>query len=475
MIVGLGVWLIAALDMVVGAAPRDPGTRFCDLPSECGPGGVCVGFVCRVGSDRAKVEVLHRVAVPPPVIDVGATELASAARVLVNTLRTELAATGFYEVVPVAAHPASGVREGASPAEVRRVAWAAAGVDRIIQVACTVRAKGATEKTLVCKLKAVETERWITIDLPAGRLQPVSGSSGARAIAIAWSNALVGYDTGIAGSAGTRLAGTSEQAPGVKEIVTVGDDGTGWQLITQNRNLNLNPAWGPGGVLGWMSYASGNPDWWVDGKPFSTRPGLNAGGTWSPDGKMIALSLAEAGDSELVLIDAKTGQEEARLTDHPSIDTSPTWSPDGKRIAFVSDRGGAQPQIYVLSLAGGPLEQLTHEGYNVSPDWSPTGQSIAFQRQNGNDFVIMRYDFDTGVSRRLTTMRGSAENPTFSPDGRRIAFSFVQDKQARLWVMTADGESPHPMGGETADRSFLAPTWEHHAPALRETLRETPR
>lgn len=472
----LGIWLAATLDVLAGATPKEPVTRFCDLPADCGAGGVCIGYVCRDGSDRAKLEVLHRVAVLPPVLAIGSSDLASTARVLVDALRIDLASTGFYEVVPPAAHPASAAREGASPAEVRRVAWVAAGVDRIVQTACAPRQ--GVPNSLVCKIKIVETERWTVFDFDGARIVAtpteaaanpiiVQGSAGARQLATTWTNALVGHDTGIPGALGTRVAGTSEMAPGNKEIVIVGADGGGWQAVTRNRNLNLNPAWGPGGVLGWMSYAAGNADWWVDGKPLSTRPGLNAGGTWSPDGRSIALSVAETGDAEIVLLDAKTGQEEARLTDDPAIDTSPSWSPDGKRLAFMSDRGGSQPQIYILSLAGGPLEQVTQGGYNVNPDWSPSAQSIAFQRQNGNDFVIMRYDLDTGAVKRLTTMRGSAENPSFSPDGRYIAFSLVNDKQARLWVMTADGDAPHPVGGEAADRSFLAPSWERTFPAPR--------
>ena len=93
-----------------------------------------------------------------------------------------------------------------------------------------------------------------------------------------------------------------------------------------------------------MSYVRNNADWVVDGRPFSTRRGLNAAGEWSPDQRLLAVSINESNNADIFLLDAKSGEVRRRLTSHPGVDTSPTWSPGGSQLAFVSNRRGT-PQI----------------------------------------------------------------------------------------------------------------------------------
>jgi len=442
------MWLQLLLTVAVGA-PED--ARLCEGPAACRPGEVCVGYTCLSGSERARVERLYRVAVVPPVVVGGSPAAHEIGRALYAHLLRDLEWTRLYDALGMDHLPNGWRLEGVSPAEVRPAAWRAGGFSRVVQVAIVpVGAESAR-----VRLRAVGVERFEVLALPEGdatvRLNDV------RAMSARWVNALVGWDTGLPGSVGTRLLGVTEVRRGIKEIAAIDADGQGYRQISHNGSLNLGPAWGPGGRVGWMSYLSGNTDWVVDGAPFSTRPGLNAAGKWSPDGRLLALSVAELGDAELILLDGATGEEHARLTDQRAVDTSPAWSPDGGRLAFVSDRVGGRPQIWILSLGDGDLVQLTREGYNTSPDWSPLGDSIIFTRQGGGgQFAIMRHDLDTGLTRRLTDLRGSAEHPSFSPDGRYIAFELKDARGSRLWVMTADGHGARPIAG---DRSFGSPAW----------------
>lgn len=433
------------------APPAPPELRPCERPSDCATGDLCVGWVCAGGSERARVEKLYRLAVPPAFASGPDDAVSGVAQAVQRQITSDLQWSGFYDLLPNERLPSGWVHEGASPSETRPELWQLAGVHAVVKIAAFAVAPGRFR----VRVRLVGVERFRVVDLPEG--DATIDASGVRALSARWVNALIGWDTGRAGSIGTRLVGVTEVDKGVKEIATVAADGAAFQQITRNGSLNLGPAWGPRGAIGWMSYASGNADWWVDGEPFSTRPGLNAAGAWSPDGKQLAISLAELDNSEIVLLDAQTGEENARLTDHRAVDTSPAWSPDGTRIAFVSDRVGGQPQVFVLSLGDGRLEQLTREGYNTSPEWSPTGETIAYIRQSGATFVIMRYDLDTRVTRRLTDGRRSAESPTFSPDGRYIAFESKESEGSRLWLMNADGTNRRPAG---LSRSFISPSWE---------------
>lgn len=103
-----------------------------------------------------------------------------------------------------------------------------------------------------------------------------------------------------------------------------------------------------------------------------TTGGRSYSPAWSPDGSMIAYSLAE----EIVITPATGGRvryvTRCRLPDCIG-DLAPSWSPDGSQLAFVrQEDGGATFQMYVVDVDGSDLHRLTsgpleHE----APMWRP--------------------------------------------------------------------------------------------------------
>lgn len=442
---------LAACVTVTGAGEH----RFCKMPSHCPPDAVCVAGACLEGADRARVEVLHTVAVPDPTVLADEPWLRQAASQVGRQLRRDLVWTGFYGLLPAERFPGGWQREGARPSRTQRVRWMQAGAARVVKASLWPDlAPGAFR----LRIRLVHTEADEVVDLPSADV--VVRPGGARHAVARWVNALVGHDTGLPGSAGTRIAVSVRVRTGVKEVAIVeSGEGRTW-YATANGSLNLGPAWRPDGALGYMSYRGGNPDWLVDGEAFSDRPGLNAAGSWSPDGRFLALSVAEDSNSDLVLLDATTGEEHSRLTDHPAVDTSPAWSPDGRRIAFVSDRGGG-PEIWILTLADGGLSRLTQGGYITSPAWSPLGDTLVYaQLVRPGVFSIVRRNLATGATKRLTPTSVSAESPAFSPDGRYLAFVRREgDKDARLWMMHVDGKHARPVPSPV--QPTFSPAWNH--------------
>jgi TolB protein len=219
-------------------------------------------------------------------------------------------------------------------------------------------------------------------------------------------------------------------------------DGGNVAGVTGNRSLNILPSLGPGGQVLFTSYAKRNPDLWMStggaAQRVSQHPGLNLGGTMSPTGGSIALTMSKDGNSELYLIDPN-GTIKSRLTNNQAIDGSPSWSPGGNQLAFVSSRAGG-PQVYRMSASGGGASRLTRRGsYNQTPDWSPgegeDGGWVAYAGRDGANFDIFAVNVDSGQLKRLTQGGGRNTDPSWAPDGRLIAFS-----SSRGGIVVANGD-----------------------------------
>jgi Tol biopolymer transport system component len=162
-----------------------------------------------------------------------------------------------------------------------------------------------------------------------------------------------------------------------------------------------------------------------------TSDGDTTGGSFSPDGTMVAFSRWNDG---LYVVDAKGGSPQLVAKSYMAwwLD-SPAWSPDGSRIA------------YTVYLEGGP-EGLTYEIWTVKPDgtdprllidlgecggggcsgalaWSPDGSMLAFESMRDDPSTrtravyVVRAD-GTGLHR----INKDGAEPSWSPDGSRIVF-----------------------------------------------------
>jgi WD40 repeat protein len=142
---------------------------------------------------------------------------------------------------------------------------------------------------------------------------------------------------------------------------------------------------------------------------------------FSPDGKFLAGGtrsiLFGSDDGEVIVWDARTGEESLRLAGHTNSILSLAYRPNGKHLASASADGtvrlwGVPPGPEARSLTG-------HTDRINSLVFSPDGKKLATASW---DHTIKLWDTRTG--KETATLRGHSNfvsSVVFSPDGNRLA------------------------------------------------------
>ena len=150
--------------------------------------------------------------------------------------------------------------------------------------------------------------------------------------------------------------------------------------------------------------------------------------------------MAVAGNTDIYRVSADGG-ESVRLTSSPGIDVGGSFSPDGKQIVFESDRSGSQ-QIYVMDADGSDQRRISFFGGRAAtPEWSPRGDQIAFTHISGN-FRIATMS-PNGKNMRHLTNSWQDEAPTWAPNGRIIQFFRTQRNsgETSIWQVDLTGRN----------------------------------
>jgi TolB protein len=229
------------------------------------------------------------------------------------------------------------------------------------------------------------------------------------------------------------------------EIYAMNADGTGQTNLSNNRAVDVAPAWSPDGAkLAFRSGRDGNEEVYVmnaDGTGqtnLTNNRAVDVNPAWSPDGARLAFRSNRDGNDEIYVMNAD-GTGQTRVTDNPASDDEPAWSPDGTKLAFTSDRDG-NFEVYVMNADGTGQANLTNDaGFDGEPAWSPDGTRLAFTSdRDGNAEVYVMNADGTGQTRLLNN---AAEDgaPAWSPDGSKLAFHSLRDGNFEIYAMNADG------------------------------------
>ncbi len=377
-----------------------------------------------------------------PLAPLGARQEEGLGERFAEVVRRDLALSGYFKVLDSEAYiegPA-----GFTPEEIQFHNWSVLGAVALVKGAFSLE---EDRLVLEARLFDVVQRKQLGGRRYRGKVEDW------RRMAHRFADQILEYLTGERGPFESKIAFVARRQGRAKEVYVMDLSGEELVRVTYNRTLNLFPAWQPGakGLL-FFSYQEGGPYPYYKGLFSSTENRLLAGvsfdGEWSPDGRFLALSLEQNGNSDLFLVSPE-GRVLRRLTDHPDIDVSPSWSPDGRSLAFCSSRSGS-PQIYILGLENDRVRRLTFTGsYNTSPAWSPKGKEVAYTGRVGGRFAIFTIEVEGGEPRQLAF----GEDPSWSPDGRYLVFSAARGEGAHLYIVTRDGrhiaQLTHGRGNDT--------------------------
>jgi len=253
------------------------------------------------------------------------------------------------------------------------------------------------------------------------------------------------------------IAETGPKGRRMKRLAIMDSDGANHRYLTSGQAMALTPRYSPDySKILYLSYLNGQPsiyayDLATDRQTLVARTGApTLAPRWSPDGKWVLYSMAKGGTTDIYRISSAGGGTPQRLTNGPGINIGGSYSPDGTQIVFESDRSGSQ-QVYVMNADGSNQRRISFFGGRAAtPEWSPRGDQIAFTHIAGDLRVAVMTPSGGGM--RHLTNSWQDEAPTWSPNGRIVQFfrTAKGSGEASLWQVDLTGRNerrlPTPVG-----------------------------
>ena len=231
------------------------------------------------------------------------------------------------------------------------------------------------------------------------------------------------------------------------------------------------------------------------GKLYAYSPTREQLLAWSPDGKLLAFSEANAEGRPAITLLSLTDHGTRHLTSPPveHFDSQPAFSPDGKRMAFVrTSSPWAVDDLFLVPIEGGVPRRLTFDNREIygPPAWTEGGKDLIFSSaraglqslwrlpisggdprpvaeastnayypaistkshrlaytrriDNNNIWQLTLKDrtHGQGKASMMIAAQGNGNHPQFSPDGARIAFESDRSGYPEIWVCNRDGSDP---------------------------------
>jgi hypothetical protein len=259
--------------------------------------------------------------------------------------------------------------------------------------------------------------------------------------------------------------------PGDPGLLAIGCEAGLWTVDAEGNGLVqvtdaavLTPDWSPAGTMIAFTRleAPGLAGVWVmdadgtDERRLISLTGEARDPSWYPDAREIAYSMNRSGNPRTIRrVDVSPPISSSAIVYPSAAVHDPAISPIGVLDAYhtlvVASVDGGPTGIWINQFVAYEVFQNTAPPEGTSdwaPDWAPSGDRYAFVRDDGATRRIHAVDLDGSDLQPLTDTSLDAISPTYSADGSRIAFlarpaaEYGSDAPFDLWTMNADGSDP---------------------------------
>jgi Tol biopolymer transport system component len=194
--------------------------------------------------------------------------------------------------------------------------------------------------------------------------------------------------------------------------------------------------------------------------------------TWSPDGKKIAFSRCSheqegggqctSGEIATISPSGKNLKVITKPSATVTVDAGPTWSPNGKTIVFQRRANFGDVTVWSVGTDGKKLKRLLDDQSQLdhSPSFSPNGKQLVYASDTEGNEALYLMNATGGHVHKLVegvtdpddpgAQGEGSESPSFAPSGKRIVYV----AGGELWVVPIDGSSTTQLtedGGENPD------------------------
>ncbi|MFG0328937.1 MAG: TolB family protein [Phycisphaerales bacterium] len=193
------------------------------------------------------------------------------------------------------------------------------------------------------------------------------------------------------------------------------------------------------------------------------------GADFDPDidqtGQLIVFASTQHSASADIYVKSIDGHTVTQLTDDPADDMMPEWSPDNKHVAFTSTRAGNW-DIFVMESNGSTPVQITFDpAPEIHPSWSPDGRYLVFSKrgQASGRWELWVTDLGGTPTPRFLDY---GLFPEWSPDpaSNRIVYQKARERGSRyygVWTIDfVDGEGQNKTEiASAANAAAINPSW----------------
>jgi Tol biopolymer transport system component len=203
---------------------------------------------------------------------------------------------------------------------------------------------------------------------------------------------------------------------------------------------------------------------WVDraGKELGRigEPAIIANPTLSPDGKRVAVDIADLKASNVdIWLENTNGSDNTRFTFDPTEETSAIWSRDGSMVTYRSVTSNSA-EILVKRATGLEKEKALVNQPGVTDDflpnsWSADGQQLLFTDQSPSRTYLAIVALAGGPKVPLLNGKANETNGQISPDGKWVAYASDESGAWEIYVSSfpgAAGKWQASRGGGTEPR-----------------------